>query len=61
VITPFFKIHTQLGVKGLDIKYTPTHVIAGTEAGVFLAAALLGNVVDSLYRQDCDEKILEHA
>jgi biotin carboxylase len=40
VITPFFKIHTQLGVKGLDIKYTPTHVIAGTEAGVFLASAL---------------------
>jgi hypothetical protein len=40
VIMPLAKIHPELGVKGLGIKHTPTHVIAGTEAGVFPAAAL---------------------
>lgn len=40
VITPFSQIHPELGVMGLNLKHTPTHVIAGTEAGVFPAAAL---------------------
>lgn len=40
VITPFSQIHPQRGVEGLNPKQTPTHVIAGTESGVFPAAAL---------------------
>ncbi len=40
IITPFSQIHPERGVEGLDLKHTPTHVIAGTESGVFPAAVL---------------------
>ncbi len=40
VICPFVEIHTEQGVKGLNLKHRPTHVIAGTESGVFPAAVL---------------------
>lgn len=40
VITPFSQIHPQRGVNGLNPRINPTHVIAGTESGVFPAAAL---------------------
>lgn len=40
VITPFSKINKELDVNGLNLKHKPTHIIAGTEAGVFPAAAL---------------------
>jgi hypothetical protein len=40
VITPFSQIHPELGVMGLNPKRKPTHVIAGTESGVFPAAML---------------------
>ena len=40
VITPFSEIDPERGVEGLNLKYTPTHVIAGTEGAVFPAAAL---------------------
>lgn len=40
VITSYSKIHPEHGVQYLNLKQTPTHVIAGTEAGVFPAAIL---------------------
>ena len=40
VITPFSRIDPERGVEGLNPRLKPTHVIAGTESGVFPAAAL---------------------
>lgn len=40
VICPFSQIGTEAGVMALNLKHTPSHVIAGTEAGVFPAAVL---------------------
>jgi glutaredoxin len=40
IVTPFSEFHSEQGVKKLNLKNTPTHVIAGTEAGVFPAAIL---------------------
>ena len=40
VITPFSNIHPEQGVTGFNTKLNPTHVIAGTESGVFPAAVL---------------------
>jgi hypothetical protein len=40
VITSFSRIDPKLGVQGLNPGLKPTHVIAGTESGVFPAAAL---------------------
>ena len=40
VITPFSEIDPERGVEGLNLKHTPSHVIAGTESAVFPAAAL---------------------
>ncbi len=40
VITPFSAINKEQDVAGLNLKHRPTHVIAGTESGVFPAAVL---------------------
>jgi hypothetical protein len=40
VVCPFSQISTEAGVMALNLKHTPSHVIAGTESGVFPAAVL---------------------
>jgi hypothetical protein len=40
ITTPFSQIKNEQDAKALNLKHTPTHVIAGTEAGVFPAAVL---------------------
>ena len=40
VIGSFAQISTEAGVLALNLKHTPSHVIAGTESGVFPAAVL---------------------
>lgn len=40
VITPFADIKKGLDIEALTLSHKPTHVIAGTEAGVFPAAVL---------------------
>ena len=40
IIAPFSQINKQQDAAGLNLKHPPTHVIAGTEAGVFPAAVL---------------------
>ena len=40
LIIPFANFSTEQDLQGLQLKHVPTHVIAGTEAGVFPAALL---------------------
>lgn len=53
IIMPFTELNSEQDAKGLNLKNRPTHVIAGTEAGVFPAA-----VLRRIYKARCSSKTL---